>query len=326
MGWNDHIDDSELGNLPPEAFSPFDVDGPFDPQDHWLETADEEEQRIAMREWFLARFCDPAIETPYNGREGGYIFINGGPYDPADEIFHRFSGIVNDDVIQEVVHDLYTEVGNQWAPIRDDFPSDFDFDERFDLQLLTSNEPLDKLKARLQHARLVLTLEGDEVAKSLAEKLVFGGTVAALEAFLWETVDYWVEHDERALHDIVTRIPALKDQPMKLGDIFKQHAGLKEHVKGYLQNLVWHRWDRVAPLFKTGLGIEPPSFKPFEEALVKRHHIVHRSGHDKTGKPILVTKEEIGSLCEMIEAFATEIHAKLAPRGLSLGDNNAGDF
>ena len=60
MGWNDHIDDSELGNLPPEAFSPFDVDGPFDPQDHWLETADEEEQRIAMREWFLARFCDPA--------------------------------------------------------------------------------------------------------------------------------------------------------------------------------------------------------------------------------------------------------------------------
>lgn len=317
MGWNDHIDDSELGNLPPEAFSPFNVDGPFDPQDHWLETADEEEQRIAMREWFLARFCDPAIETPYNGREGGYLFINGGPYDPAHEISHRFAGIVDDDVIQEVVHDLCTEVGNQWAPIRDDFPSDFDFDERFDLQLLTSNEPLDKLKARLQHARLVLTLEGDEVAKSLAEKLVFGGTVAALEAFLWETVDYWVEHDERALHDIVTRIPALKDQPMKLGDIFKQHAGLKEHVKGYLQNLVWHRWDRVAPLFKTGLGIEPPSFKPFEEVLVKRHHIVHRSGHDKTGNPISVTKEEIGSLCDMIEAFATEIHAKLAPRGLS---------
>ena len=326
MGWNDHMDDSELGSLPPEAFSPLDIDGAFDPQNHWIETAEEEEQKIAMREWFLARFCDPAIETPYNGREGGYLFINGGPYDPADELSDRFSGIVNDDVIQEVVNDLCIEVGENWAPIRHDPPDDFDFDERFDLQFQTSNEPLDKLKERLQHARRVLTLEGDEVAKSLAKKLVFGGAVGALEAFLWETVDYWVEHDEKALHDIVTRIQALKDQPMKLGDIFKQHAGLKEYVKGYLQNLVWHRWDRVSPLFKLGLDIETPSFKPFVEALVKRHDIVHRSGHDKTGNPISVTKEEIGSLCEMIEAFATEIHDKLAPRLHTLNESNAGDF
>ena len=27
MGWNDHMDDNELGNLPPEAFSTWDVDG-----------------------------------------------------------------------------------------------------------------------------------------------------------------------------------------------------------------------------------------------------------------------------------------------------------
>lgn len=85
MGWNDHIDDSELANLPPEAYENiFDTDGPFDPNNHWLETADEDDQKTAMREWFLARYCDPAQETPYNGREGGYLFVNGGPYNPAD--------------------------------------------------------------------------------------------------------------------------------------------------------------------------------------------------------------------------------------------------
>jgi hypothetical protein len=84
MGWNEHMnDDSELGNLPPEAFSSWNVDGPFEPQDHWLRTATRDHEMIAAREWFLAGYCDPVHGTPYNGREGGFQFIHGGPYDPA---------------------------------------------------------------------------------------------------------------------------------------------------------------------------------------------------------------------------------------------------
>ncbi|MCK9200494.1 MAG: hypothetical protein M0P59_09140 [Gallionella sp.] len=317
MGY-DPFDDCELSNLPPDAFSPFfnPREEPFDPQDHWLRTANKDEQRTAMREWFRARYCDPAHETPYNSQEGGYLFIYGGPYDPADVLSNRFSGIVGDDSIQEVIDEMHDEVGVQWAPIHYGPPDDFDYDERFDLGFKTRDEPLGKLKERLHHAQRVLTLEGDEAAKLLAKKLVFGAAVAALEAFLWETVDYCVEHEEKALRDIVTKIPALRDQPMKLGEIFEQHEGLKERVKGYLQNLVWHRWDKVVPLFKLGLGIQPPSFKLFDDALVKRHDIVHRSGHDKAGNPILVTTEEIQELCERIEAFSTEIDTKLAQRDL----------
>lgn len=315
MGWNDHIeDDDELDNLPPEAFNPFNVDGPFDPEDRWLQSACKEDQIIAVKAWFHGRFCDPAHETPYNGREGGYIFINGGPYDPADVLPERFSGTVDDDTIQEVIDEMYSEIGDQWAPIQNGPPDDFDYDERFDLQLRTRDEPLGKLKERLQHAQRVLTLEGDETAKSLAQKLVFGAAVAALEAFLWETVDYCVEHEEDAFRNIVISIPALREQPMKLGDIFWKHEGLKDLVRGYLQNLVWHRWDKVVPLFKSGLCIHPPSFKPFDDALVKRHDIVHRSGHDKSGNPISVTSDEIRELCQKIEGFATEIDTKLAER------------
>jgi len=39
MGWNDHMDDDdELGNLPPEAFGSWHVDGEFEPEDQWLRT------------------------------------------------------------------------------------------------------------------------------------------------------------------------------------------------------------------------------------------------------------------------------------------------
>lgn len=54
MGCNDHIDDdNELANIPPEAFSTWDLDGPFEPQNHWLETARKDHQITAIRAWFL---------------------------------------------------------------------------------------------------------------------------------------------------------------------------------------------------------------------------------------------------------------------------------
>ncbi|MCG9107191.1 hypothetical protein LH433_10590 [Laribacter hongkongensis] len=141
MGWNDHLDDSELGNLPPEAWgNVFDVDGPFDPDDFWLERANEDDQRIAMREWFTARYCDPAYETPYNGREGGYLFVNGGPYDPADELHNRFGKLVPGEVIQSVVEELVMEVGDEWAPFLYEPPPDYD-DKRFELESVVPATP-----------------------------------------------------------------------------------------------------------------------------------------------------------------------------------------
>lgn len=317
-------DDSKMGNVPVKAFSH--TTGPFDPEDTWLRTANEEEKRTAMREWFYARYCDPAHDTPYNGREGGYLFVNGGPYDPADVMQDRFSGIVEDDLIDELVDEFVMEVGDEWAPIQSEAPNEFDYDERFDLQLNRRDEPLEQLNERLTEIEKILSLNGDSTAMALVRNLAFSAVVTALESFLWETVEYWVEHDETTLRNLVTKIPALRDQPMVLGDIFKQHEGLKRHVKGYLQNLVWHRWEKVVPLLDKGLGVKPPSFKPFEKVLDKRHDIVHRSGQSKDGVPVLVSNEEITGLCKSVTEFAIELNNQLKLRETLAHGADAPDF
>lgn len=311
MGWNDHMDDdNELGNLPPEAFSTWDVDGPFEPQNHWLETAGKDDQIIAMRAWFLGRYCDPANNTPYNGREGGYQFIHGGPYDPADVLPSRFARAVEDDVIQEVIDELHQQVGDEWAPVQHSVPDDYDDD--YGVTIEDSSQPLARLHDRLAQSKQVLTLQGDFSAQQLARNLAFGSVITSLESFLWETVTYWVDHDDTTLINIVTKFAAFRDQPLKLGQIFEKRETLKNDIKGYLQNLVWHRWDKVAPLFTLGLGIDIPSFKQFEGALIKRHDIVHRSGFSKTGERIDVDVPEIEALCEQVIRFANEINEKLA--------------
>lgn len=316
MGWNDHMDDdNELGNLPPEAFNTWDVDGPFEPQNHWLRTAAKEHQVIAIRAWFLDRYCDPADGTPYNGGEGGYQFIHGGPYDPADVLHERFGKDVDDAVIQEVIDELHQQLGDEWAPVQRAVPDDYD--DNFGVIVDQSSQPLARLLERLAQSRQVLTLQGDTAAQLLARRLAFASVITSLESFLWETVTYWVDHDKATIINIVTKIPAFRDQTLKLGDIFEKRDALINEIKAYLQNLVWHQWNKVAPLLKSGLGIDSPGFKQFEGALIKRHDIIHRSGLSKTGELIDVNVAEIEALCEQVTQFANEINEQLANRKIT---------
>ena len=183
MGWNDHMDDgNELGNLPPEAFSSWHVDGEFEPEDQWLRTASKDHQIIAVRAWFLDRYCDPALNTPHNGRAGGYQFVHGGPYDPADVLPNRFARAVEDEVIQEVIDELHGQVGDEWAPVRNNVLDDYDEDYGVDIE--NGDQPLQRLRERLSQSKQVLTLQGEVSAQALARNLSFVSVITSLESFL----------------------------------------------------------------------------------------------------------------------------------------------
>ena len=67
---------------------------------------DRNKQLEVMSEWFLSCHEDPAERTPYESREGGYIWIWGGPYDPREELDKEFGSTVPKDVIDELVEQL----------------------------------------------------------------------------------------------------------------------------------------------------------------------------------------------------------------------------
>jgi hypothetical protein len=310
--------DDEHPDLPPEAGR--DTPKGFEPKDNWLTAATPRLRREAMRIWFLSRYCDPVHDTPYNGAEGGYLFVNGGPYTAEDELYRRFGGgLSNDEEIRAVIDDVESEGIEEWAPIHHEREEEYDYDERFALIVNAGSEPLKRLRGRLRQAQEVLGLQGSAAAQGLARSLVFSSVIGALEAFLYETAYFWIDTDENALRDLVTGLPVFREEKIALGDLFVRHAGLKGHVKGYLQNLVWHRWDKVAPIFKHALGVQLPGTKEFQGPLLKRHDIVHRSGIDKSGTPVAVAIEEISDLCAKIEAFGQELDSRIKDRDPDLG-------
>ncbi|MDN4571842.1 hypothetical protein DBB29_24600 [Pandoraea cepalis] len=303
------MDDMKHYDAPPEAFLPRkNVVGPRDLDARWLANAPREAQVVALCAWFTDRYCDPAIDTPYNGREGGYLYVHGGPYSPDDELNQQFSDVVPDDVIQEAVDDLGAQHGDDWAPIyHEREEEDWEWDEP---DVPDPDVPLTRLKARLQEGTAVMTLTGDPAAQALATQLVYVQTLGALEAFLYETALYWIDQDDERVKNCITLLPTFSQQTISLRKIFTEYEGLQAKVREYLYNLVWHRWKDVSPLYEKGLGVKLPSTKVFQEALQARHDIVHRSGADKEGNPVVIRADDVRQLSAQVEAFCGQVAAQ----------------
>jgi hypothetical protein len=113
----DRITDGKLVPLPAEA---GDVNAPrFEPNTEWLRGAAPHLQKLAMWRWFATRYADPAGLVPPDD-EGGYQFAKGGPCLADRILLERFEAQVPPEVIDDLVHQVQAEVGNEWAPKRAD--------------------------------------------------------------------------------------------------------------------------------------------------------------------------------------------------------------
>lgn len=78
------------------------------------EVEEEKEQLTSgeLVEWFYEHYDDPANGVPYESREGGYQYFNGGPYDPWEVLADEFSW-VHEEVIEEAANKIYPN-GYEW--------------------------------------------------------------------------------------------------------------------------------------------------------------------------------------------------------------------
>lgn len=110
--------------------------------EHTPEEDDQREQLIAaIVEWFHGRYEDPAQRTSYNGREGGYLWDHGGPFDARTEIEENYREVpeyILEAAVAEIESDGTVEwAGGDWWDEEDGYPYDDESDGIFSI-----NEPL----------------------------------------------------------------------------------------------------------------------------------------------------------------------------------------
>ena len=75
-----------------------------------------EEQVAHMVDWFRRMYEHPVNQTPYDGEDGKYVYVWGGPFDARDELLDEFDGLVSDEAIQAAVSEVEREGTSEWAP------------------------------------------------------------------------------------------------------------------------------------------------------------------------------------------------------------------
>jgi hypothetical protein len=282
----------------------------FEPDDDWLLTAEVALQQEAMQRWFETRYWDPANDTPYNSEEGGYLFIHGGPYAAEDELYGRFGDLLSDEVIRAVVDDIESDGIEEWAPIH----TEPDYDSEFEYQGTVRGDSFLLFERRVEDVEALANASVSTELEPLLHNMLYSSLIAALEAYLSDTMSYWVKAEEKVFRKFVSSCEEFKQRKFSLSQIFDRMDTLKDDVEKYLQQLVWHRLDKVVPLMIDSLGATIPDFGPLMKHILVRHDIVHRGGKTKDGAPVVIGHSGVQELRVTVTTFVNAIERSLNGR------------
>lgn len=298
-------------DLPDEARSK--VPGPFDPCNFWLKTASNELTLEAMRQWFFARYEDPSSSTPHNGADGGYIFIYGGPFDPNDVIQERFGELVDYNLIEDLIKELQKMPGgHEWAPVERDKIEEYD--TALAAAVLSRDDPARFLMDRLAEINNSMKEADGNPSRFFLAQLLHSAAITALEAYLLDTINFWVSDSDEVFRIFVERNTDIGKEKIPVSEIFSKIERIKGEVAEYLQEFVWHRLDKVKLMIERSFEITFPEINKIMTQVVIRHHIVHRGGRDKNGELVFIATEDVLKICEEVKKFSTHLESELDKR------------
>lgn len=283
-----------------EYFS-FDSHHPISSEE--LKKESKEIQIEIMKEWFFHFFENPAETTPYVTKEGGYIYIWGGPYDAMEELQEEFSDIVSEDVIDELVEELESE-SYEWAGK----PGEEQYEDYYYDVILANTEFHGTLTESLTNTRKLLESDLSEDLNNLLNMMLHVNIITSLETFLSDAFISTVVGNDQLIRKFVKSNPDFSDRKFSLNEIFDRMDNIEKEVRSYLLDLIWHNLAKVKNIYKHTLDIDfPDNIESLYKAVAKRHDIVHRSGKTKDSKSIKVTKKELIELIESVKSFADGI-------------------
>lgn len=272
-----------------------------------LAASDRETQIEVMRTWFFQNYEDPVERTPYESREGGYIWIWGGPYEAQDELGLEFGDLIKDDVIEELSQEL-DGICWEWAPAE----KLGDYDEYLVDDIVQITEFYHNFSSAIRDIENLLQTEVSEPVKNCFFRLLYVNAITAMETYLSDAFINSVVPEPQLMRRFVESSPEFKAEKMPLSQVFKAAEEIEARVKSYLADVVWHNLSRVKPMYRDVLGVKfPQDIGDLMRAILKRHDIVHRNGKSKTGEEILMTREDVTSLVEEVEKFIQAVDQEL---------------
>ena len=249
-----------------------------------------------MRRWFLANYEDPANSMPYISSEGGYIWLDGGPYDAHGELHAKFGDCVPEDVIGKLGDELSAE-SHDWAA-QVDWADELG--ERFsDYEGLTQH--FDEYRGAMAKNREIATLEVPESVRHAFYGMLFVNVITIMETYLSDAFISSVVNNERFMRRFIATTPEFKKRKILLSEVYDSVDEMSETALKYLDEFVWHRLAAVRKMYCETLDVTfPDQLGPIHRAIRVRHALVHRNGKFKE-QHLEITKKEVNQLADDVD-------------------------
>lgn len=265
-----------------------------------------ENQLEKMREWFFENYEDPAERTPYESKEGGFIYIWGGPYYAREEL-GVFGEFVEDELIEKLANELSSDCP-EWTGRES--PEDYD-NSYFD-SISSGNKYYESFNISINHIQAISEIYMSSDAKQHLLGILYVNVITAVEAYLSDAFIANVFDDASALRRFVETNPVFKNKSFNLSELFIKHDSIDQEVKGYLLGLMWHNIQKIKPMYKATLDVNfPADLSYIFKAISKRHDLVHRGGKNKAGEGIVITGEDLQSLILEVTNFIDMLNSQL---------------
>ncbi len=149
--------------------------------------------------------------------------------------------------------------------------------------------------------------------------MLYGHIVSTLEGYLSATfIDYALRSD-KFLRLLIESDPEFSKRKFTLKEIFIKKDNLKNDIKIYLRDLIFHDVAKVKPMYKSVLEIDFGDIAWLVQAVMIRHHCVHRAGYDKDGNEVDIPEEMLNTFIDQCVNLVAEIEVGLGK--LSIPEN-----
>ncbi|WP_455871913.1 hypothetical protein [Serratia proteamaculans] len=283
-----------------------------------LKYKSKEDQLEVMRSWFFENFEDPAHSCPYNGREGGYAYIYGGPFDAQEELEMTFGGYIKDNYIEELVDELQYEC-YEWSGNSNNV--DDWYDDDLYSAVTSSEEPMVKFEENINIIKSLGKGTYNEDQKNHLLNILYTNVITALETLYVELFIKKLDINQSYILDLIEKGKSefkwSKDTlslPFKSESIEQLRMELIKSIKENLISASWHNIDQVIKRYKAAFNIQTRNDWPTQEieaATLIRNHLVHRGGKDKDGNSVNITEQNLEELLDYATSLANKLYESL---------------
>jgi len=270
-----------------------------------LENLDSKMQKDVMRKWFKEGYEDPAMHTPHEYSDGGYIYKYGGPYDAKEELTAFFEGYVPESVIDELVSELEIDC-TLWAGTIHNWIGEY-----YSAAILSNTEFHNTFQEDVEKIKSLLSITVDQNLQRSFFMLLYANVITSLETFLSDAFINTVLRNPNLIRRVVESNSKFISQKFKLSELFRKFDNINNDVKEYLLYQTWHNLYNAKHLYESTLNIIfPEDMDVLYKAIKIRHDIVHRNGKATDGTERIITKDDVYALMDKVSSFVSDIDSQ----------------